>query len=79
MSKKIRYATNHPETNEVVYVEKGGKVIPNWVTWIDYGKGFQHCGFSRATDHAAAEKAPRSTNPYGKRFAATPIQGYTTA
>lgn len=71
MTKQVTtYKATHPETGETVTVTKGGRPI-NWITWIDYGKGFQRCGFSSAADYKAAVKAPRSTNPYGKRFDAT--------
>jgi DNA-binding FrmR family transcriptional regulator len=68
---KTTYTAKHPETGETVKAVKGGRAIA-WFTWIDFGDGFVHVGYSSAATLKAAEKAPRSSNPYGKRYAATP-------
>ncbi|MFG2650946.1 hypothetical protein [Streptomyces sp. NPDC048436] len=72
-STKTTYTTKHPETGGTVTAEKGGKPI-QWFTWIDLGKGLVHIGYSAQADYAKAVKAPRSTNPYGLRYEATPAQ-----
>lgn len=70
---KTTYTTKHPETGETYTAEKGGRPI-KWITWIDFGKGFVHAGYSTQDDYAKAVKAPRSSNPYGVRYEATAAQ-----
>ncbi|WP_181803221.1 hypothetical protein [Streptomyces shenzhenensis] len=67
---KTTYRTIHPETNEEVTFTKGGRSI-RWITWGDLGKGLVHFGYSSQETYAKAVKAPRSSNPYAKRYEAT--------
>ncbi|MFG2512618.1 hypothetical protein [Streptomyces sp. NPDC048584] len=67
---KTTYRTIHPETNEEVTFTKGGRPI-RWITWGDLGKGLVHFGYSSQETYAKAVKAPRSSNPYAKRYEAT--------
>ncbi|MFF8789151.1 hypothetical protein [Streptomyces sp. NPDC015125] len=70
-STKTTYRTTHPGTNEEVTFTKGGRPI-RWITWGDFGDGFVHFGYSSQETYEKAVKAPRSTNPYAKRYEATP-------
>ncbi|MFI9078723.1 hypothetical protein ACIGW8_19980 [Streptomyces sioyaensis] len=72
-STKTTYRTIHPGTNKEVTFTKGGRPI-RWITWGDFdnGEGFVHFGYSSQETYAKAVKAPRSTNPYAKRYEATP-------
>ncbi|MGW2496181.1 hypothetical protein ACWCV2_16985 [Streptomyces pseudogriseolus] len=72
-SAKTTYRTTHPSTNEEVTFTKGGRPV-RWITWGDFdnGEGFVHFGYSSQEEYAKAVKAPRSTNPYAKRYEATP-------
>ncbi|MFI7301332.1 hypothetical protein ACWCY6_17885 [Streptomyces sp. 900105755] len=67
---KTTYRTIHPETNEEVTFTKGGRPI-RWITWGDLGKGLVHFGYSSQETYEKAVKAPRSSNPYAKRYEAT--------
>ncbi|MFJ2225633.1 hypothetical protein ACIOFY_37025 [Streptomyces anulatus] len=69
-STKTTYSTTHPTTGETVTFAKGGRPIL-WITWADFSDGFVHAGFSSQEEHKRAVRAPRSTNPYAKRYEAT--------
>ncbi|MFE6639524.1 hypothetical protein ACFVFT_38580 [Streptomyces tendae] len=72
-SAKTTYRTIHPSTGKEVTFTKGGRPV-RWITWGDFGKGegFVHFGYSSQEPYAKAVRAPRSTNPYAKRYEATP-------
>lgn len=68
---KTTYTTRHPETDELLTATRSGRPV-RWFTWADFGQGLKHLGYSSAESYKAAVRAPRSTNPYGKRYEATP-------
>ncbi|MFJ8763161.1 hypothetical protein [Streptomyces cyaneofuscatus] len=75
-SSKTTYRTTRPGTGAEFTVAKGGRLI-RWITWADFGDGFVHAGFSSQEEHKKAVRAPRSTNPHAKRYAATPATAIT--
>lgn len=73
-SKKTIYRTVHPETGQVFFPEKGGKLM-QWATYIDFGQGegLVHVGYSNQQGYDKASRAAKGTNPYGKRYDASPV------